>query len=97
VFRLFPALQISNEFLRLAFFSLVPQIIIVQAEVETEDAQAQFIVYCYAFPTSSYAPFAKLRTLLISRHTPLPAQPLVKVVQERADALVIVRVQFQRL
>jgi hypothetical protein len=34
---------------------------------------------------------------LISRHALLPTQPLVEIVQEEADALVVVRVQFQRL
>jgi hypothetical protein len=48
-------------------------------------------------PTFSSAPFGKLRAGLISRYALLPTQPLIEAVQEEAEALVVVRVQFQPL
>jgi len=42
-------------------------------------------------------PHSLLHNEYVSRRTLLPAQPLVEVVQKETDALVIVRVQFQRL
>jgi len=46
----------------------------------------------FVFPLSQHPhPF------LIPHYALLPTQPLVEVVQEKADALVVVRVQLQRL
>jgi hypothetical protein len=46
----------------------------------------------FVFPLSQHP-----RTVLIPRHAPLPTQPLVEVMQEEADALVVAWVQFQQL